>query len=471
MKMIRGLPSLLLAATAIACALSSTGAMAQPAARMDFAVGEVIATSPSGTRRALGKGSDLHEGDLISTNNGRAQLRFADGAYMSLQPQTDFKIDQFRFQGKPDGSESAVFSLLKGGLRTITGLVGRNNRQNYRLQTTVATIGIRGTEFSVAYGNSITVSVGDGAVEACNSGGCLTGYTGQTLYVADVNVPPVIVFRKVELPPPPGAPAVQLFSRAEDRTLDGNSVVLASLSHSANPPVVALPNGTGGLVAAPVAVGGTFPAGLLGGTHTFALGGELSQFVDCCFSGNSYSAGVSSDFGADGLIAWGRWTSGVRGGSQNLSSLSYVATLSANAVTAPNIIRGYASFASSAPVVTDSGGAIVAVGAPNSVTGTLNVNFPNLSSGGSLTYTLSIPVASQTFNVNGAASQFSGTSFLGSTSTITSTGSGCTPSCSGIIPFGNAIQGTFTGAAAQRAGATYGFSSQIGNVSGAVVFQ
>src|SRR6185295_6540241 len=100
----------------------------------------------AGARRALAKGSELNPGDVVLTNAGRAQLRFADGAYVSLQPQTEFKIDQFEFDEKSGGAGKAFLSLAKGGLRTITGLIGRRNRLEYQLQTELATIGIRGTE-------------------------------------------------------------------------------------------------------------------------------------------------------------------------------------------------------------------------------------------------------------------------------------------------------------------------------------
>lgn len=151
--------------------------------------------------------------------------------------------------------------------------------------------------------------------------------------------------------------------------------------------------------------------------------------------------------------------------------MSYAVNISANNVTVPSIVRGYASFASTAPVVT-SGGTVVEIGTPNSVTGTLNVNFSTMTGGGSLSYMLNVPVLGQTFTINGSASQYSGAGFLGSSSTITSSGSACSPSCTGIVPFGDAIQGFFTGSAAERAGANYMFQTGAAQqVSGAVVFK
>src|SRR5438105_10235791 len=89
---------------------------------------------------------ELGSGDKISTGaDGRVQIRFSDGAYVSLQPNTEFEIKSYHYEGKTDGTESAIFGLFKGALRTVTGFVGRVNRNRYQISTPTATIGIRGT--------------------------------------------------------------------------------------------------------------------------------------------------------------------------------------------------------------------------------------------------------------------------------------------------------------------------------------
>ncbi|MDX9995096.1 MAG: FecR family protein [Rhodocyclaceae bacterium] len=173
------------------------------AGRIDFAVGDVRALATDGRSRPLTKGATFDSGDTIETGDGRAQLRFTDGAQVSLQPGSQFRIDDYIFTGKADGSEKGLFSLLKGGLRTITGWVGRTNRDNYKVTTAVATIGIRGTEYSVNYGNSITVTTGEGIIEICNAAGCLILNSGETAYVPDGNTQPTMTDKKADVPPPP----------------------------------------------------------------------------------------------------------------------------------------------------------------------------------------------------------------------------------------------------------------------------
>src|SRR5476651_1885636 len=83
---------------------SAMAALAQnTAGRVDFATGGVSATATGGVSRPLAKGGLVFSGDTINTDNtGRAQIRFTDGAYMSLQPQTQFRVDDYRYDGAAD---------------------------------------------------------------------------------------------------------------------------------------------------------------------------------------------------------------------------------------------------------------------------------------------------------------------------------------------------------------------------------
>lgn len=184
-------PALLIA---LAAAFPVIAYAAEGAGSIDFVSGAVTAVSSSGVQRPLSRGAEIGNGDTVRTGEGsRAQVRFSDGALVSLQAQTEFRIDEFHYSGKADGQEKGFFSLLKGGLRTITGLVGRSNRSNYKVTTGVATIGIRGTEYMAELddaGTDLTVHTGEGLVEVCNDGGCILIAAGETGAVGGKNVPP-----------------------------------------------------------------------------------------------------------------------------------------------------------------------------------------------------------------------------------------------------------------------------------------
>jgi len=58
------------------------------------------------------------------------QIRFTDESIVSMRDQSLLKIDEYQFTGKQDGLEKAFFNLLKGGFRTITGVIGRVKKTN-----------------------------------------------------------------------------------------------------------------------------------------------------------------------------------------------------------------------------------------------------------------------------------------------------------------------------------------------------
>jgi hypothetical protein len=99
----------------------------------------------------LTRGSVIKEGDVVTTEKGSyAQIKFSDGAVMTLKPGTQITINEHRFSEQEPDKDSSTFSLLKGGLRTFSGLIGkRGNKDAYKMNTATATIGIRGTVFDV----------------------------------------------------------------------------------------------------------------------------------------------------------------------------------------------------------------------------------------------------------------------------------------------------------------------------------
>ncbi|MEI7613530.1 MAG: FecR domain-containing protein [Betaproteobacteria bacterium] len=205
-------PALLMALAAAFPVVSYAGS----AANVDFAVGNVTAVNVTGVQRPLTKGAEISNGDTIRTGDGgRAQVRFSDGAMISLQPETEFRVDNYQYSGKADGEEKGFFSLLKGGLRTITGWVGRTRRNDYQVTTAVATIGIRGTEYSAglgASGNDLTVATGEGLVEVCNAMGCVLLASGESGSVQGNNAPRRTDSRPQLPPAQPDSTQLPIFS-------------------------------------------------------------------------------------------------------------------------------------------------------------------------------------------------------------------------------------------------------------------
>lgn len=293
--------SVVLSALVFACPAALDAA---PAARVDFSSGNATVQSPGMAPRPLAKGAEVGQGDMVNTGNGRVQLRFVDGAYVSLQPQSQFRIDDFRFNGKTDGTEKGFFSLLTGGLRTITGLVGRVNRSAYQVTTTVATIGIRGTEWTFGYNpdGSGQGSVGGGEINACNAGGCRAIANGESFIIVDQGTQPRMTDKKVDLPAPPPQAVPERFAQGENRDPSGDPRFGAIITGKQFLSSAIVVTGLSG-----VQLGQSF--------MEFDDQGLLRQ-VEVCPDGCEVLtwSGPVRDSGNDGIIAWGKWTGGVTGG-------------------------------------------------------------------------------------------------------------------------------------------------------------
>ncbi len=267
---------------AFAALLFSASVLAAPAARVEFAAGNVTATAADGKVRPLAKGGEVAPGDTVSTNEGRAQLRFTDDGLVSLHTQSVFRIEQYQWSGATDGTERGIFRLIKGGLRTITGKLSKINRKAYLMHTAVATIGIRGTEYTMQLNGGLSGSVAEGAIEVCNSGGCLGVASGQSYYVPDAATKPALSNKQTALPPrQPDATASKDSASEVVKGLEASTVGLSSTVSTSTNDLFTLANGattglTGGTLSQTVqgavgAIGGA-AGGLVAGT-TGAVGG------------------------------------------------------------------------------------------------------------------------------------------------------------------------------------------------------
>jgi hypothetical protein len=113
--------------------------------RVTKAQGEVIAVGERG--RLLKVGTRVFEKDELHTGRtGRVEIQFVDESTLILGAETIFKLDQFVFHPSVD-NVSMELSLLKGVFRLVTSRLGFARPTDLRVETPVATIGIRGTDF------------------------------------------------------------------------------------------------------------------------------------------------------------------------------------------------------------------------------------------------------------------------------------------------------------------------------------
>jgi hypothetical protein len=129
---------------AIGCLAAVPLSAAAASGQFTFVVGEVSLAKANGQRVAPVRGTPVDPGDRIVTGtNGMAQLTMVDQARLSLRPSSQFVIEAYPEQR--ESQQGAILTLLKGTLRTFTGLLASSNRDKYVMKTRVATVGIRGS--------------------------------------------------------------------------------------------------------------------------------------------------------------------------------------------------------------------------------------------------------------------------------------------------------------------------------------
>jgi len=171
--------------------------------------GVLVAKKADGATRLLGVQSAVAEGETLITEQATyARVKFADDAELVLRPSSQLKIESYRFANAQPEKDSMLLSLLKGGLRSVTGLIGKRSRDNVKFSTSTSTIGIRGTNFGMLLcqndcgsiptpsgppDNGLHVDVSDGSITLTNNAGQQVLTAGQFGFVRDANTAPVIV--------------------------------------------------------------------------------------------------------------------------------------------------------------------------------------------------------------------------------------------------------------------------------------
>lgn len=169
--------------------------------------GTLSAKRADGTSKLLSVKSEVLEGDTLSTETETyARIKFADGAEVVLRPGSQLKIENYAYNaGKPE-SDNVVINMFKGGLRAVTGLIGKRSREKVTFATETATIGIRGTHFGAllcqndcggvpttggkAPPNGLHVDVTNGSIAMTNKAGTVQLNAGQFGFVANASTPP-----------------------------------------------------------------------------------------------------------------------------------------------------------------------------------------------------------------------------------------------------------------------------------------
>lgn len=170
---------------------------------VQFATGEVSLRRGDATG-SVAKGAEVDTGDVLLTGSaGRAQIRFTDGGLVALYPDSQFTVTRYADSGDVAQDGFAV-TLLRGGMRAITGLIGKRNPGSYKVTTPTAVVGIRGSAFLVGFNaqGQLTVAGEQDEIEVCTEAGCVGVKAGESVLVLSSQKLPVYTNTRALLPLP-----------------------------------------------------------------------------------------------------------------------------------------------------------------------------------------------------------------------------------------------------------------------------
>jgi hypothetical protein len=160
-------------------------AFAQPTevGRVSLHIGQAWVVRADGTRLPLARGAAIFVGDRVETAaNGHVHMRFIDNAAVSVRPDSVLQVQAYTYDAERPQSNEIRLLVEKGTSRSISGAATDVDKSRFRLNTPIAAIGIRGTDFivqtdpagdkaSVADGTIVMSPLG-GACSAAGLGPC-----------------------------------------------------------------------------------------------------------------------------------------------------------------------------------------------------------------------------------------------------------------------------------------------------------
>ena len=228
--------------------------------------GSASATPSGGTARILRKGDGVNQGETVATGAASSVvIRFEDGQVAALSANSRLVINTYVYNRTDATKSNVLISLLQGGMRAITGLIGKSRPQQVAYRAANATIGIRGTDTNIVVdGNIVAVSVEDGQVSFSFGGETVILSAGQAV----ITTPSGAVQR---VPASGLAAALRAQGTPAGNTLAAaltslNSPAIAAAVSSASQPSTPTPSPTGTLPGTTTTTTPTTTGGAGGGT-------------------------------------------------------------------------------------------------------------------------------------------------------------------------------------------------------------
>ena len=166
--------------------------------------GNARATSIDGRARALQEGAAIYERDRLNTGiKSYLVVAFNDESRVTLISNSELNIKQHQFKPEEPEASNALLEFIRGGLRLVSGVIGKINNDDYKIATPTATIGIRGTGFDLlcqglcssdaGADSGLFARVWDGSIELKADNDSLLLNTNQNAFMQNTQSRPQLV--------------------------------------------------------------------------------------------------------------------------------------------------------------------------------------------------------------------------------------------------------------------------------------
>lgn len=162
----------------ISLLLLSLPALALQAVPANSEIGRVIQVAggvqvldATGSVSQLGSGGLIFSGDTIQTlGDGHVRIRMVDRSLVTLRASTEFEFVRYVNDGPGGSADSAVYHLHSGCMSTVTGTIGDDGQDEYRLASDHGEVRIRGTTYECRIDAALSCSVYSGAITLSSEG-------------------------------------------------------------------------------------------------------------------------------------------------------------------------------------------------------------------------------------------------------------------------------------------------------------
>jgi hypothetical protein len=265
---------------------------------------------------------------VITESNGHVHIQFVDHALVSVRPDSTLEIQRYDFNPQNPKDSSIKLNLVEGVTRAISGDGAHAARDRFRLNTPIAAIGVRGTDFVVsASDQSVRALVNEGAiVMAPFSSDCLASSFGPCAVNAVELSQDSLQMVQVD----GGAPLARLVPATDERgELSTEKVAVASADTEARADEktagteVYLENVTSRRVAEAASTVAARPPAVVPPKPPVVV--DLTP-----------SVALSSASLANNNLIWGRWKNNEGQGAQERISTSYETAIAGRDITVGN---------------------------------------------------------------------------------------------------------------------------------------